>query len=203
MKTCPICRKQFDTKAALKQHMESVHRSSGRKGAGSQVQRMSNQGFNSVDPSVRITRLERLMTVESKTTKAVSSGHLAPHTTGLGVIAKFAGMFDKFVIHKCVLVYRGGCGTTRGGMVYLVIDYESTATEPTFDNLTKYPFKTCPVWARELTFPLSFDSVTRYVNGTTVADKVGIVYAGVTSTEAFTAGEVFVQYDITFSGLTA
>lgn len=210
MKTCPICKKQFKDKAALKQHMLS-HQQQPKQPRVSKS-KSSNQGVMSlgaqIDPVCRVNRIDWIKSV-SFGTSATSVGAMEtiqPNDENLPVISKLAAIWDKFVVHSIALIYRGGCSSMRDGMIYLAFDYDgATKQVKAVSDVVNKPYVCGPLWSKELRLQLRFDSQVRYCAGTDLRDKLGnICLFATTNAEAkgITVGEVFVHYDITFSGLS-
>lgn len=201
MKTCPVCQRKFATKQALKQHMESVHKASG--STAPRSTRAKNM-LSTTDPSIRITRTEWLHSVTaSNTSDKITDTVVCPATSSIAVLSKLGGMFEKFVVHKMTLIYRGSAGATKDGMVFLAVDYDAVTTAPnTKADVLKMAFKSCLISTREMAMPVSSDSAVRYVDGSDKRDKFVRALTCTTNRDSgTTVGELFVTYDITFSGM--
>lgn len=218
MKTCPVCQKTFKTKNGLKQHMSAAHSSvqaqpkrASNRASGSAPSINSRQRMNMTqvaynDATCRVNRIEWLVDVKSaNTSSAHGATSIEVDGVNLPVLSSLGKLFDRYIVHSIQVIYRGSVSTIVDGTVYVAFDYDGKATDcDSVSFVLKYPGNSCPVYTREMVFPLKFDQSTRYVRGTDLRDQLGKVlyYCTTTNKKDAIIGTIFVRYDITLMSLT-
>lgn len=214
MKICPVCKSSFQTKNALKQHMQSKHQSqqkaqpaqSRRPRSQRQAQSIDMRQTAYNDATCHVARTEWLCDVKSDNSKEFKlSTSIEVDGSNLPVLSKLSKLFDRYIVNSISILYKGSVATTRDGVVYFGIDYDgATKTgEVGLSKILKYPNKSAAVWVQEAVLPLKYDKVLRFVKGTDLRDKLGsvICYAS-TDKENLVLGTLFVKYNVTLMSLS-
>lgn len=115
MKICPICRAQFNTKAALAQHMASVHP------ASQSRQRQRNLGAGpsrSQQSTITFSRSEFIGSVSS------TSISLQPGNTGARQLDNIAAIFEQYRWNRLSFMLKSTVGSSANGLYFAGISYE-------------------------------------------------------------------------------
>lgn len=168
----------------------------------------SMAAFNDATSRIRRTEWFGSVVVAKSKSSVGYSQEISLDNKDLPVLSKLAAIFDKYVVNSIDLVYKGSVSSTRDGAVHLAFDYDAKAKDPeSLSSILGHPNVSGAVWISQIKLPLKFDKSTRYVRGTDVRDKLGklLWYATTTAnaSASITLGEVYINYDITFSGLDA
>lgn len=171
------------------------------------MQRLNLSQVGSNDAMCRVKRTEWLsdVTTESNTFLAKGFADLEVDGKNLPVLSQLSKLFDRFVVHSIVLIYRGAVATTRDGVVYFGIDYDSQMTLDKISDSTvlKFPNKSCSVWEKEVRLPLQYEPSVRYVKGKDFRDLLGRAIWSASSDKKVKLGTIFVYYDVTLLSLSA
>lgn len=117
MKICPICRAQFNTKAALAQHMASVHPLAG----SSRQPRRGNSGNNNAraqQSTITFSRTEFLGSLMNKNIR------LQPGATGARQLDNIAAIFEQYRWDRLSFSFRSTVGSNANGLYFAGISYE-------------------------------------------------------------------------------
>lgn len=127
MKICPICRAQFENKAALAAHMQASH-PRGQPRAGSSRKRITNQQPSSA--SIHLARSEYLGAFKQKNVK------LQPGVMGARQLDAMAGVFELYRWEKLTFICKPTVGQATGGQCFIGFSYEDDHMPVTETDIT-------------------------------------------------------------------
>jgi hypothetical protein len=214
---CPICTRQFKTRAALKQHTLDSHsgpslpvvsvprvlaRTPRRSRAGASMPSASG------DVSFVLRRCEFLTKVGWTGQAKESSGYDAfslDDSNSCPVLMKLAKPFEMYKIHSMAFVFKTASATTRSGQVVMGVDYAPT----TISSITKQVVlgmqnKVFPCYEKEVRMPLQLDSMPRFRIPKDNRDKPFVAYWYASSSDAAAyVGDIYLDYHVTLYGIQA
>lgn len=194
MKICPICRSQFQTKAALAQHMAS-HQN--RQGGRVQGKRRSGAGNFTM----------QCVGEEYLGTSNAGGWRISPGKSGLNRLDQYARLFQEYRIDKWVVKVKPVVGTTTAGSFVAGISYDYARTPTSFKDIAVLsPKITGTVWQGG-TLVASAGRLMRQQwlltddRGVTDDEKVaGFVCLALDGAAATTTVAVWVDYSVTLQG---
>nr|UHR49744.1 MAG: coat protein [Hangzhou sepedon violaceus nodavirus 1]UHR49759.1 MAG: coat protein [Hangzhou sepedon violaceus nodavirus 1] len=116
MKICPICRSQFETKAALASHVEAVHQ---KRTTGAVPRTTTRSKTNKSGASITLSRSEYLGSFSQRNVK------LQPGATGAKQLDAMAAVFELYRWEKITFRVTPTVGLTTGGQWFQGYSYEA------------------------------------------------------------------------------
>lgn len=229
MKTCPICQRKLATKAGLKQHMESVHktlssapvrrgngRPSGVRGTrvpGAATAPFSSGSSGSVagDGTIRIGRSELISSITLKAKQADASGRIPMEAQSCAWLSKLAKVYDQIVWHSITIEFKPAVGTVFSGSIVIGFDWNPDANQ--VDRKTVQacmPSVEAPIWQPlKMSLPSARLQTRRFylINSSSASDKSpGVLLYNLKSTSQdndMFVGDIWVTYSVSLMGPSA
>lgn len=207
VKVCPMCRKTFPTKEALKQHVASVHESSGRpsKSKRSIPNRITSNQSN--DIPIRIKRMEFYGSITFKNSStATFSQSFSPGNSNCIVLSKFGKLYETYKVHGMSVVFKTASRTTRDGQVIVAVDYNTKSLGPVERaRLLSMPNMIFPIHKDNSRLRVVVAPTLRYVVSSDLSRDSPFAIQAIATTDTteteFLCGDIFLEYDIEFMGL--
>lgn len=213
VKTCPICQRKFNSKLALKQHMDSAHstkplsnKARGRTRVNNAIKQVKGSPN---DIPVRIKRTEYILeVVNSSDSGGTGKVIFNPKTsTSAKILNKFAGIYEMYRVFSMKVRFISASRSTRNGHIIVAVDMNAKDDViPSKEALYAMPNVVTQVHTNSPVLVVPITNIIRYNNGSdTSRDKPFVIYYYCTADGKAKdiVGDIFIDYDIEFSGLNA